>query len=71
MNQISEERKRIGVTQADLANKLHWSQSRIGNYESGTRTPDLHTSRKIVHALNELGGNCSLDSVFPPESKAA
>ncbi|HDL7533923.1 TPA: helix-turn-helix transcriptional regulator [Yersinia enterocolitica] len=39
MNQIAEERKRIGVTQADLANKLHWSQSRIGNYESGARTP--------------------------------
>ncbi|MDR5611250.1 MULTISPECIES: helix-turn-helix transcriptional regulator [unclassified Arsenophonus] len=68
MNKISCTRKSINVTQQKLADTLGWKQSRIGNYESGIRTPDLVSSRKIVNALNLLGADCTLDSLFPPDS---
>ncbi|ETS31092.1 transcriptional regulator [Photorhabdus temperata] len=68
MNKISDARKVIGITQAELATKLGWSQSRIGNYESGIRTPDLHSCRKIVYILNSLGGKYCLDDIFPPKA---
>ncbi len=71
MNEIAALRKKLGITQAELAKKLNWSQSRIGNYESGIRTPDLISSRQIVIALNQLGCECSLDKVFPPKQNAA
>lgn len=66
MNLIAEQRKKISVSQAALAKKLGWSQSRIANYETLNRTPSLDDSRKIINALNEMGCECSLDEVFPP-----
>lgn len=66
MNNISHARKKAGITQHQLADALGWNQSRIGNYEAGTRTPDLDSCRRIVEVLNALGAECSLDSVFPP-----
>ncbi|OWO84012.1 transcriptional regulator [Photorhabdus luminescens] len=66
MNKIADARRRIGATQFELAKQLRWSQSRIGNYESGIRKPDLNSCRMIVSALNELGGEFCLDDIFPP-----
>lgn len=72
MNLIAEQRKKVSVSQAELAHKLGWSQSRIANYETLNRTPSLSASRQIIAALNEMGCECSLDEVFPPVgSKAA
>ena len=72
MNLIAEKRKEVFASQAALAQKLGWSQSRIANYEKLSRTPSLSASRKIIEALKEMGCDCSLDEVFPPsESKAA
>lgn len=71
MNNMSAIRKRIGITQQQLASILGWKQSRIGNYEAGVRTPDLMSCRRIVNALNSKGAMCSLDSVFPPEKTKA
>ncbi|EAA9527302.1 helix-turn-helix transcriptional regulator [Salmonella enterica] len=71
MNKISSVRKTIGITQQQLAGFLGWKQSRIGNYEACVRTPDLISCRKIVGALNALGADCTLDSVFPPEKQKA
>lgn len=68
MNLIAEKRKEAGVSQASLAQKLGWSQSRIANYETCKRTPSLSASRLIVSALNEMGLNCTLDAVFPPKA---
>lgn len=68
MNNIASQRKKLGITQADLARQLRWSQSRIANYESGARTPTLSVCRKIITALNELGAECTLDGVFPPQA---
>lgn len=63
-------RRLIKVTQTQLAEKCGWedAQSRISNYENGIREPSLQDMRRIVAALQELGAECSLDSVFPPEA---
>lgn len=38
MNNIANERKKLGITQSALAGACGWNQSRLANYESGIRT---------------------------------
>lgn len=71
MNRIKELRESCGISSSKLSSKLGWVSSRLRNYENGIRTPSLTDSREIVFALNTLGVRCSLDTVFPPEEKAA
>ncbi|WP_112925145.1 helix-turn-helix transcriptional regulator [Escherichia coli] len=71
MNNIANERKKLGITQSALAVACGWNQSRLANYESGIRTPDLESCRRLVKALNKLGSKTTLDGLFPPEHKAA
>ncbi|ENC9771272.1 helix-turn-helix transcriptional regulator [Citrobacter sp. CK183] len=71
MNNIAEQRKKIGISQAALASAIGWGQSRIANYELNIRTPGLQESRLIVEGLNRLGCKCSLNDVFPPSIDAA
>lgn len=71
MIRIRETREHHQISQAALSTELGWGQSRLSNYETGIRTPDLDDSRLIVAALNKLGAVCTLDAVFPPESSAA
>ncbi|CAK8736457.1 hypothetical protein SODG_000170 [Sodalis praecaptivus] len=59
--------KKLGITQASLAEKLGWNQSRIANYESGKRLPNLNVCHEIVRLFNEEGLSCSVDSLFPPK----
>lgn len=68
MNNIAQQRKKIGISQAVLAEALGWGQSRIANYELNIRTPGLNDCREIVEALKKLGCKCTLDEVFPPDS---
>lgn len=68
MNRIREVREAAGITQAALYRKLNWKQPRLANYETGTRTPSLKDARAIVEALNALGVEGDLASVFPPEA---
>ncbi|MGS0737989.1 helix-turn-helix domain-containing protein [Pseudomonas sp. GG8] len=65
MNRISALRIDGNIKQTALADELGWSQSRLSNYESGTRTPGLSESRAITAALNRQGVICVLDDVFP------
>lgn len=65
MNRIAEIRMKAEISQAQLFSQLGWSQGRMSNYESATRTPGLADSRRIVKALNALGAKCTLDDVFP------
>lgn len=67
MNKIADFRKSVNVTQAQLAEKIGWTQPRIANYESGFRTPSLKDGRKIVRALNTFGISVSFDDVFPDD----
>lgn len=71
MNNIANERKKLGITQSSLAGACGWNQSRLANYESGIRTPDLESCRRLVKALNKLGSKTTLDGLFPPEHKVA
>lgn len=66
MNNLSHERKSLGLTQKKLAELCGWNQSRIANYEAGVRKPGLSECRIIVEALILQGSRCTLDSVFPP-----
>lgn len=71
MNNIAQQRKKIGVSQAVLASAIGWGQSRIANYELNIRTPGLNDCRLIIDGLKKLGCECSLDEVFPPSKDAA
>lgn len=44
-------REQTGMSQAQLAKTLEWSQSRIGNYESGTRSISVDDAEVIAKAL--------------------
>lgn len=66
VSNIQAERKKLGLSQAQLADALSWNRSRLANYEAGLRAPGLSECREIVETLNRLGSKCTLDSVFPP-----
>lgn len=48
---IRETRKRCGLTQKQLAEKLNISYQQIGQYEKGTRRPKSENLQKIADAL--------------------
>ena len=68
MNLLSEYRKKAALTQAEFASQCGWSQSRIGHYEAGRRSPSLEDAHVIVAKLQEKGVECSIEDVFPPVS---
>lgn len=41
-----------GMSQADLANRIGKKRSAVGNYENGTREPDLDTIEALADAFN-------------------
>lgn len=49
---IKAARKRAGLTQKELGEKLNISQSAIGQFESEKSNPNLKTIRRIASALN-------------------
>lgn len=49
---IREYRKKAGLSQKELGQKLDVSQQHIAQYESGKRTPKLDTIQKIADALS-------------------
>lgn len=73
MNNIRAMRDKAGLTQAELSELCGWGvkQSRISNYEKGTRLPSIKECRTIITALNGAGVECTLDDVFPPAQAAS
>lgn len=51
-NIIKEARRRAGISQAELAKRLGTSQSVVGRWETGTRTPSIES---IVAAARACG----------------
>lgn len=49
---IAEERKKAGLTQAQLAAKLNVTPQNISQYERGVKNPKIETLDKIASALN-------------------
>lgn len=68
MNKIAEFRKQLGITQAQLADRIGWKQPRIANYEVGNRIPNIPTAQAIVNGLQSFGANVRLEDVFPIEN---
>lgn len=54
-NKIKQLRKKVGLTQAQLADKLEISPSAVGMYEQGRREPDNQMLSKICQVLNTSG----------------
>ena len=68
MNNISQIRGQLGITQRELAHHIGWGQPRIANYETGLRAPSLLVAQKIVQALNSLGAKVCIEDVFPSQN---
>ena len=51
-NKISKLRERRGLSQVQLAEKLHMSQGSLGMYETGKRKPSLETLELIADFFN-------------------
>jgi len=49
---IKEQRKRFGMTQAELAEKADVHEKQIYRIEMGKNSPSIHTVLKIIHVLN-------------------
>lgn len=47
---LIEARTRAGLTQQDLAQRMHTTQSAIARMESGTRLPSLNTLKRFAQA---------------------
>ncbi|HGJ5865978.1 MULTISPECIES: helix-turn-helix domain-containing protein [Arsenophonus] len=67
MNNIANERKKLGISQNVLAASIGWKQTRLANYELNKRKPKLDDCRIIVKALKNFGSSCILDDIFPPK----
>tara|TARA_R100001143_G_C3304809_1_gene107322 strand:- start:60 stop:494 length:435 start_codon:yes stop_codon:yes gene_type:complete len=51
---LAKTRKAAGFSQTELAEKCGWEdgQSRVSNYERGTRSPDIYDLEKIAKACS-------------------
>lgn len=55
LSEIKTIRKKLGLTQSELANRAQVSQSLIAKVESNKLDPTYTNAQKIFNALNELG----------------
>lgn len=59
MPTMKELREGMNMTQEELGKKIQKSQEIVSQYETGARSPDIKTARKISKALNS-----KLDDIF-------
>ena len=59
---VAEIRKRLGMTQAELADKIGCSQGAISMYEKGQRSPSPYYALKIVKLIG-LGKEAAFDLI--------
>lgn len=50
--QLKRARELEGYTQQSFAEKIYVTRQTVSRWESGTRYPDLHTTKKIAEVLN-------------------
>ena len=60
LEEIKEIRKKLGITQFDLAKRAAVSQSLIAKIEAGRIDPTFTKAQKIFDALNDLGKKSEL-----------
>lgn len=61
---VAEVRKRLGMSQMDMARYLDVSQSAISKWELGNRTVDEHVASTLREILERLENGESIESVY-------
>lgn len=71
MNKIRENRRKMGLTQIELAKALNISQGSLSGYETGRIEPDINTMHKMAAffgvTLDALFGNRDSDDINEAE----
>ncbi len=55
---VADRRRRLGLTQGDLAARAGVRHETVNRVERGKTSPDFSTIRKLVTALREAEANC-------------
>lgn len=66
LNQIARIRKKFGITQQQLSERLEVDRSTIAKWESGESMPRADKLPELAKILN-----CSIDELFQLENKPA
>lgn len=57
-------RKKIGVTQTDIANEINATQGAVGHWESGFRKPSMKNAKAVKKFFAERGYSLSIEEIF-------
>lgn len=71
MNNLSQYRKKLGLTQEELAKAIGCTKGNISHYENGRRKADLDMCRGLVAFFNRNGVFVTVDDLFPPKAAQA
>lgn len=66
--QLSEVRKRKGITQDDLASKMHLTRQAVSRWENGRSLPDVETMIRLSQVLSY---NFFKNEAIPPAQDEA
>ncbi|MDN7825118.1 helix-turn-helix transcriptional regulator [Burkholderia cenocepacia] len=64
MNNLNAVRKRLGLSQKQLAAVCGVGQSAVSQYENGTCDPAIGVARKVIDYARENGVSVTLDEVY-------
>jgi transcriptional regulator with XRE-family HTH domain len=66
MNSLSDIRKRLSLSQADLGHALGVTQSLISQYETGACDPSVRVAMKLVEFARGRDVVLSLETIYAP-----
>ena len=70
-DRLREARKRSGLTQMQIAEKLGITAQSYSQYETGKRRPKAETRKRIADALGVLPGDLLQDGLYPTSQEIA